>query len=668
MNKYHGKKKSVKAKTPKSDWNVSEDIQKSLVGYLTDELEVAVRNNEAINENFEEYYNMIHGIRESKPNEWESDIYLPEFLSRLLTQIGNFVAQYFGSTDFVEADTDSDDPKDVSEAKASKKLLNNILNDKQSYYYHKIVRNLMYVFSCGYGIIKGDYKQKVEPVVSHYESESDFVKHPETGDYLAEDGTPYNDPTVQRPQYNVIQKPVYKNNIIEDRPVFDVYPVQNVYMSPEYCYSLNDKEYIIFETEKSLDELKAEKDEMGYFNLELLDEEEPEGQRGGKTFNRDGDSEETPQPVSKIFTIFERWGKYPVKVNEDGTYQPGIDKDGNFLEDVKNEECIITYTKNRENDALKHTIRFKKSPHTHRPMVRFLCYVDMVKDCGFGDGEVNRELQKAVNDNYNLMNYRTRLSITPAFKGKKFSGIPDKIRISPENVIMMENPDTDLKELIIQDNIQGGIIHQNLLSSRMDYSMATAPQTMGMSPERAETATMASIVNSRANIRIGMKSMNLEFIGFTEFYDMILTLVNDFMLPETLEEILGEDAFAYNPKRKDKFKPVSQALETEESKQFNIKTWQGVLGMVAPIQNPKTPMVVNYIIGQMLELMGGNFKHFKKFMFDDDPASIALYQIATGSKGTGSPPVANPMAPDQNQMALPQGQREQQVRTMAGGQ
>ena len=30
MNKYHGKKKSVKAKTPKSDWNVSEDIQKQL--------------------------------------------------------------------------------------------------------------------------------------------------------------------------------------------------------------------------------------------------------------------------------------------------------------------------------------------------------------------------------------------------------------------------------------------------------------------------------------------------------------------------------------------------------------------------------------------------------------------------------------------------------------
>lgn len=661
------KRKEVTENTIKSDWSVDADIQGQLLSHLSGEFETAARNNDQVNKDFETYYNMIHAIRESKQNEWESDIYMPEFLSRLLTQIGNFVAQYFGSTDFVENDIDSEDPKDILEAKASKALLNTILNDKESYYYQKIVRLIMFVFNCGYGIIKGGYEQRVEPVVSHYSQESSFEQDPLTGEYLAEDGMPFSDPTTQRPKTVTTQRPVYKNDVLVDRPVFDVYPNQNVYMSPEYVYSLNDKEYIIFETEKSLDKLKAEKDEFEYFNLELLEKEEPEGTRGEKTYNKDGEYEEQSRPVLKNFIILERWGKYPCVTDENGKYIPGIDKDGNIIENAKNEECIIYIAKNREGDIPRHIIGFRRSPHSRRPMVRFLCYVDMIKDNGFGDGEVNSELQKAVNDNYNLMNYRTRLSITPAFKAKKFSGIPEKIRISPENVTFMENLN-DLQEIDIKGDINGGILHHNLLTSRMDYSMATAPQTMGMSPERAETATVGSIINQRANVRIGMKSMNLEFIGFTEFYDMLLTLCNDFMLPETLEEILGEKAFHYNPRRKDKFKPVSQALETEESKQFNIRSLQSVLGMVAPIQNPKTPMMVNMLVGEIMEAMGKKFKIYKKFMLDDNPANVALYQALTGAKGTGSPPASNPIAPTQNQSGLPQSNTETQMRNAAPNQ
>ena len=656
--------KNKTARLERSDWKVPKEIQDALLSHISKELTIAIRNNKKINEDFEVYSNMLHSIREAKPNEWESDIALPEFASRLLTQLGNFVAQYFSSTDYIETDIDSDDPENVAEAKAAKDLLNTLLKDKESHYYHKIVRLIMFVFSCGYGIIKGGYRQKIRKRLSHYNYRSDYVTDPLTGDFLAEDGAPYTDPTIQKPVFQTIEEPIYKDEVLVDKPIFDIYPVQNVYISPEYTYSLNDKEFIIFETEKTLDELKSEADEMGYFNLNLLEEEEPEGQRGEKTYNRDKNLEEQPLPIVKTFTVFERWGKYPL-IEKDGKYIPGFDKKGQFLENAENAECIIYYAKNREKDELRHIIGFRKSRHTKRPMCRFLCYVDMVNDCGFGDGEVNRELQKAINDNYNLMNYRTKLAITPAFKGKRFA-VDEDIKISPEKVTLLENL-SDLEEIKIQDNIQGGIVHHELLSSRMDYCMATAPQTMGMSPERAETATMASIINSRANIRLGMKSMNLEFIGFSEFYDMLLTLCNDFMLSETLEKLIGkEKAMAYNPKRDDKFKPVSQALETEESRMFKIKSWQNILGMVQAVPNPRTPMVLNYIIGQILELMGGSFKAFKKFMFEEDPRSVLLYQLATGAKGMGSAPTVPSPAPTQNQMSsLTQSPTEQQARETA---
>jgi hypothetical protein len=650
-------------KDVKSDWPVPKETQDKLLSFVSDELDIAIRNTDKVEKEFEEYYNMIHGIREKKGNDWESDIYLPEFLSRLLTQIGNFCAQYFASTDYVDTALDSDDPKDVAEAKASKKLLNTILNDKYTYYYAKVVRTMMYVFTCGYGVIKGGYDQQVDKEFSHNKQTSEFMKDEETGGILADDGTAYLDPTVQKPVIETKEEPVYKDVTKRDMPTFDVYPIQNVYMSPEYCYSLNDKKYVIFEAEQTLGELKADAVKLGYFNLNLLEEEDPTGSLGEKTYNKDGDLIESKN-VEKVFVIEERWGNFWYKESGEDIV-PGFNDRGEFDKDAILGECIITSVKNRSKDKPWVVIRFQKSPHTRRPMARFLCYVDMINDNGFGDGEINRELQRAINDNYNLMNYRTKLAITPAFKGKRFSGLDENIKITPEKTIMVENLE-DLQEFKIQDNIQGGVIHQNLLSSRMDYVMATSPQTMGQQGDRAETATVGNIINQRANVRIGMKSMNLEFIGFTEFYDMLLTLCNDFMLPSTLEELIGDNAQYYNPKRKDKFRPVSQALETDESKQFKIKAWQGIMQMAGSVPNPKTPVVLNYAMGQILELMGGSFSHFKRFMYEEDPETNLLYTLATGAKSMPSPPAApNPGAPSQNQQGTPQPPAEQATRAAA---
>ena len=666
MRKDFNAPKVKKSKKEKSDSTIPENIQEQLISYMGDEFEVDKRNNEKIQDDFKDYYNMIHGVRETKPNEWESDIFLPDFVSRLLTQIGNFVSRYFGSRDYVEPDMDSDDPLDIAEGRASKKLLNNILNDKRNHYYQKIVRILMFAFSAGYGVIKGGYKQKTEQVVTGYNQRQEYATN-EVGEYVAEDNTPFVDPYTQRPMVNTTQEPVYGTNIIEDRPIFDVYPIQNVYMSPEYAYSLNEKEHVTFETEKTLDELKEDAEHNGYFNLNLLEEDKkPEPQKRNEDISNQDDAEEPPTPVSPKFKIYERWGKFPVIVKEGEEPEPGLDENGDFKENAENIETITTYARKTENDTIDYIIGFRPSRHTVRPMVRFMCYVDPLKDTGFGDGELVRELQVAGNDNYNLMNYRTKLATTLGFKAKRWAGIDENVRVNPDKAIMLENMD-DLQEFKIQDDIQGGIFHQGMLTNRMDYAMATSPQTMGMESERKETATQASIMKGRSDIRIGMKAMNLEFIGFTDFYDMLLNLCNDFMLPQTLEEMIGEYAFAYNPGRKDKFKPVSQALETEESKQFKIKLWDQILGRVVGLAqlNPKAPMAVNFILGQIYELMGGSFKQMKKYLLEDDPQKNAMHQMMAGGKGQGS--TSNASGNAQNQMGMPQGLIEGQARQASAG-
>ena len=78
------------------------------------------------------------------------------------------------------------------------------------------------------------------------------------------------------------------------------------------------------------------------------------------------------------------------------------------------EECIITSAGAREDGDSGLLIRFQASPYTVRPIVRFLCYIDAINDCGFGDGELVNELSIANNDMLNLSNYRVRLATTPA--------------------------------------------------------------------------------------------------------------------------------------------------------------------------------------------------------------------------------------------------------------
>jgi hypothetical protein len=452
-----------------------------------------------------------------------------------------------------------------------------------------------------------------------------------------------------------------------------------VYFSPEYAYSLNEKEYVIFEDDAmSLDKLESLKDQNGYFNLHILkDMQKPaENEKGGKkTWNKDGKFADVPNPPSPKFRILEFWQKYPivVKAEEKGVvtdFEPGYTKSGNLKENAELRECIITTATDtgQTDDSLSILIGFKPSRHTTRPMVRFLCYVDALNDSGFGDGELTKELQIAIDDNFNLSNFRTKLATTPAFKRKRYSMSETHIKIAPEEPIDLENIE-DLQEIRIDDNIQGAMIQNQMLATRMDYSMATSPQKMGHGPERAETATQAGIVSQNAETRIGMKTTILEMIGFTEFYSMILTLCNDFMLPETLEKMIGPElSYNYNPNKLNLFRPVSQALETEESKNYKMRMIDQILGRVVNFPNPKTPMVVNYLMGQWLEALGKNWKHFQKFMFSEDPEINLLYQIATGGNTPGLQQIADLGGEGaSNEQGIPQGQAEQNARQMIGG-
>ena len=364
--KFNKKKRGRPLK--KSDSKIPEKIQDVMVSDLKDDFFVAEQNMDEVNKDFDEYYDMIHCIRKNNDNEWESSVALPEFVSRLLTQVGNFVAKYFASRDYVETDEDEGGPKTVAQAKVAKDLLNAILNDSEAYYFQKIVRMLMFCWPSGWAIIKGGYEQRIEKYISGYKSRMESGVDAE-GNFLAEDGSIYEDSYLQKPQFNKIEEPIYDIRVVKDRPVFDVYPNQNVYFSPEYTYSLNDKQYVVFENDSmTLDDLEiSETDD--YFNLHLLKEEDksvPVSGEGDDTWNKNGKFKPIPNPPSPKFRVLEWWRKYPVIVkerNEDTgevlEFEPGIDADGEMKDNAELLECkITTAAKNRCRRTVNYLDRF----------------------------------------------------------------------------------------------------------------------------------------------------------------------------------------------------------------------------------------------------------------------------------------------------------------------
>jgi len=664
--------KKKTAKRVKTDAPFKDDVQQAMLSWLDDEFTVAKKNMESFHADFDEFDDLIHCQRDPK-EDYEPDIFLPEFTSRLLAQVSDFVARYFASRDLVDTACEFDNPVDVGEAKASKKLLNYLLNAKDAYYYHKLLRLIMTLWPNGFAVIKGGYEQEVVQELVGYEPSQEYALN-ESGDILATDGLAYNDPYTQQPLQETTQKPVYQDKVVKDTPTFDLYPIQNVFYDNKYDYTLQTKDYVIFKDEnKSLDDLRKDAGRMGYFNLDRLEQKESEyhtqnATAGDKTYNKDGKFSPQDKTVSLNYTLLERWGKWFVVVQERDEqgkplkYKPGIDREGNIDDKAEHLECIITYAVCDVSEVGKELIRFQVSPHSKRPMVRFLCYVDAIRDSGFGDGETCRELQVATNDTFNLSLYRTMLATKVGFKGKRWAGIDENVKVTPERAVLLENVE-DLVPFEIRDDIQGGMYQMNTLSDRMDDAMGSGANQRGMPADRRETATVGSIMERRAEMRIGLKSTTLEYIGFTEFYDMLLTLCNDFMLPQTLANILGPDVQFYNPGREDKFIPVSQSLETEESKNFKVKMWDQVLGRIVNFPNPKTAMAINYILGQILETMGGDFKHFKKWMLEENPEANMLYMLATGSSG-GAPTANMAGGPGQpsNQRGFQQSGQEQMAR------
>jgi hypothetical protein len=625
---------------------------------MDSEFVTAESNMDLNNSDFEAYVDIFDAERPEKDYDWQSDISLPEFASQMLTMSAIDAAQYYQTRDFTDVYLEDEGDEALAQAAAAKECLNRTLNQKHLHWYQKYIRakNISYlnsnvVIECWW---EQDFKRGVVGI-DREARELDV-------DVL---GNKITDLSVQEPAVEITEEEVIGDIIDKDRFNCDVIDPRNVFMDNRYSYSLQEKDYVIIRSERTFNDLKLNALRGGFFNLDAVEEalskNSVETETARESFNEKDDFQHPDKTPMKPLDVYKRYGKFWAVVeetNDDGfpaKVKPGIGVDGDPLDDAELIEMIITFAVVGGTRVL---IGFNPTPYIDangnpfRPIVRGLCYVHPTEDHGAGDGKYARELQKAIDDTFNLSNDRTMLATMPTLKGKKDAlADNDSIFFEPNHLMEVEDPN-DIQEFKLSDNTVGALNQINLLKGTMQQASSLSPSAQGQTPAFASTsATATASAEVRTDMRTNYKSMTFEHTALTEMYWMILQMTWRFASPESGFKLMGDKIFDFAPGQDFYYKPVTSTIESEHSKNVKVQRYTQLLATISGIQHPDMIKIVNDLVGRIYELMGDEYTNFANTLLNEE----------TPIQGQGQDVAITGEAPS-NQFGIPQSIPEQGAR------
>jgi hypothetical protein len=653
-----------------------ENYIKSLV--IDTEYKTWKSNNDQAYADYESVLDMIELIRSEKNYDWQSDIFIGLLLSHMLTDTATWAQQDFQSRDFVDVYLEGNQPEDKMKSRAAKTLINQLLNIKDVYHYHKRIRarTINWLFGQVYAVVWPEQEvvtRKVQPppqmsVVRDFDEQGNVVPR----------------------QVMVPQEPVDVEKVIIDRINYDVFDARNVFTDFSYSYSIQQKQAIILRAQKRFSQVKADAGKFEYFNLDILQQKLFGGEKDRKakgsvetdtsreSFNKLGGREGTKQTVfnqvDPELDIYDRYGCIWAKVvarDEDTQLpieiEPGYNDNGIMADDAEMVEAIVTFAGIGGEYTMigfKPTWAVDSKGKPYKPIIRGWCYIHPTKDTGISDGKNLREMNIAANDTFNISNDRVMLATLPVLKGRR-DAIENNptVFIEPEHVILLENIDQDLKELEIRDNVQGALTTLGFIKATSSELDSIWPTTMGGLPEKTSTtATAIAGAEGRTNARGNLKGMTWTYSFDVEFYQMYLQQAYRFMRPETIEKMLGKDLAPYfDPDCDYTYVPLSENIEGEHQKMRKVQVWDSMMGRIMGLAKivPKEMLpIIAYIIGEQAELMGSDFREIEKML-----KQLSGAQPQPEGKGAESSKDAK-APPTSNQAGVEQSGMEEETRTM----
>ena len=590
---------------------------------IDDEVKTSQQNARTSRIMFEDMIDMLECKRSKKEYQWMSDIFIPEYASQVLTTAARDAGQYFADRDFVKSYLQDDSPEAKLKEAASERLVNRTLNRPDLFYYPKFMRSRLLNDMAGYVYARCWWEREDEEVVLGHEDRA----MPTDMDIY---GNPVTMENEHLRQFEMKKSPVYGKKPVVDHFDFDLLDGRNVFKPAGYFYSVQQMPWITVRFEKTYSELLAGQKKMGYVNLDRVKEMDPptETEASKASANDTGEYNFPTKTPENPFDVYERHGKFWCQVEGKdefgGPYKvkPGIDDKGTTLDDAVLLETIMTFV---VSGSKRVCIRYQLQPYKdpqgrqYKPILRGICFIHPTKDDGLGDGTFSAEMQVAVNDTYNMGMDREKLSMIPTLLTRRdAAGENPTIYIAPGHPIELEDPKTDLDYLRVDSKLDQTFAGVGFLQTTMQRIKATGPTQYGDMPRMASTsATAVAGAESHSNTRSNFRDITFEYTFLCELYRMIMHMTWQYAAYETGQKLLGDRIKDFDVTQEYMFKPVSQAIETEYSKDSKIKQLDNMLAKVVTIPNPKTARLVNAIIMAEAKLMGDEyFALFKAAQLD----------------------------------------------------
>jgi hypothetical protein len=663
------KKESEKAKH-----EYDESVENFLTGMvIDDEIASAESNQKENNQTYEDVIEMF-----AKDYDWYSNLSLKEATSIILTDVSTAVNQYFQTRDFVEVVNNGERPDDVKKCRAAKKAINKTLNNRRLNHYQKFTRS-----------------KTINNLASHVYAvcqwNQDIERNQVGTRQFWQEGTDEEG----NPTWVPASEPIIKETIKVDRFDYDVIDPRNSWASDEYTYSIQQKKWFAYRTEKSYEDLKGGAKANGYINLDIVKElqsTKAEDTEANKVLKK-----KTTQPKktpSKLMDVYTRMGGIWAIVKErrnvttlngivsvPSKIEPGYDAEGNVLDEAEYiKESIITIVSVNGNKVI---IRFDATPYIDssgnpfKPVLKGLCYPHPTKDTGLGDGELLLDFDMATNDAFNLAFDRAKLKTIPTMIGEKMAiEDNDSIFIAPGHTIAVEGGAKSLEMFKDVGDVQEIMQMLATIFNKTEQVTATYPTTMGnvgaVSPSTTATAIVGA--ENRTYLRGSFKGLTFEYTFQIEMYWMILQMIFRFARPETAIKLMGEDVYFFDPDGDYAYSPVTSSVETEFNKFRKLQMLQQMMATVAQVPNPNTPVIMNKLLIMVYQLLGPDYMEIEKTLLDTSKpsqlASMGMLESMGGNAGAGEnmagslPSIGNPTS---NQTGNPQTMGEMDARGRMGG-
>ncbi len=621
----------------------------SLLGILNNEINSVYSNTQSIADTYEMGLASINGYRVNEKYSWQSDVVIPEYFSSFLTEISMLASQFFQTRDFTEIYLEGTSPEDKKKCEAAKILINKTLNRKDLYYFYKLIRS-------------GEIRMLAKVVYWLCWWEQEVVEMPE---YATDVVVPSEDfespPTISFPTVTSVRRKTIKDNFN-----FEVIDPRNVYVSPEYTYSLQEKQFITIRHEKSVDSILQDMENYTSLTSESITKlksiarapSSSSTETAQTTYIKD-QSTAIPTYQSPLVDVYERYGKFWAVVTQRDEYgNPikatiGIDEAGRIKQRAELIETVITWVKYSNTSILlrfEPLLYFSSDHRPYRPIIRASYYIHPTDSEGMTDTYHSMSINETINDTINVSNDRVMLATYPAMKIRKFSyDQSDIFSIAPNKPIPLEDPATDLQELKITDNINGALSQVSLLINQLHQLRAVFPTTMGniTGIKASTTATAVAGAEQRTDMRQTFKSLCFEYTALSEFYWMILQMTSQFALEETKKLILGDLYPYFDPSADYTYKPVTSAVEAEQSKANKVNSYIRILQIIGSIKHPQIANIVMYVVEQILLLMGSEYSIVRS-VFNSSPQGNI--EQTTPIKSTEEQPTSNQYGFDMNQI------------------